>query len=407
MFFVRKPYNFLFIPALPIVLFYGLLVGTFKAFIIWVCTKLFMRRLWVVSRVAITLLMFGLLVAIWWWQWFSKPPMRADYYSGSSPSAITSLKGVRVIRLAVNLSASYPAPERDEFTVLQLKNLIIYKLMDAGIDVVEIDSPAAAQATLYVDYSFVQDWKQPGFYNAGCHLRLTQDVVLRRDPHLKTEAPTWEYQSRSLTAGGEKHPLITEAADQFVRDYSQANAAEAPYSSQESEIFRLIWQSAFLIVSAIVMGIVIGSSLRPWRTLVYGVGTHGNSLTISTVITGILLRTMVVFLFMESILLVIFILQSSSLKKDIHFVLLAVAHCTLGVIAAFNRFRFVTLAPLSLIAVSPVLLLFTHQQSMHWAVKCMLFGYIILWMAFLLTRSSLVHSAFLTIKKELRYYLID
>ena len=91
MFFVRKPYNFLFIPALPIVLFYGLLVGSFKAFIIWVCTKLFMRRLWVVSRVGITLLMFGLLVAIWWWQWFSKPPMRADYYSGSSPSAITFL----------------------------------------------------------------------------------------------------------------------------------------------------------------------------------------------------------------------------------------------------------------------------------------------------------------------------
>ena len=408
--FVRNPYNFLFIGVLPLVMLYGLLVGTFKSFIIWICSKLFRRRLWVIFRVAMTLPMFGLLIGVWWWQWFSKTPLRSEYYSGLSPSAVASLEGVKVIRLGVNLSASYAGTERQELTVPQLKSLIIHKLMDVGIDAVEINSPTPAQATLYVDYSFIQHRKQPDFYNSGCRLRLTQDVVLHRDPHLRTEASTWEYQSSSLSAGGEKHSLLTEAVDQFVRDYNRANSNTpdaSSYSEERSGMFRLIWQSALLLISATIMGLVIGSSLRPWRAFAYGVGRHSSKSTISAVITGILLRLFVVFLFMESIVLGICILQSNSQKQDIYFALLTIGHCTLGAIAAFSRFKFVTLAPLSLIAISPVLLLFTYQPSMHWIVRCLLIVYIILWMAFLFTRSSVAQLAFSNIKQELRYYLID
>src|SRR5262249_42666652 len=62
----RNPYNFLLIPALPLILFYGLLYGTIKSFIIWVFTKMLRRRLRTVSRVAIALLLVGSLVGILW-----------------------------------------------------------------------------------------------------------------------------------------------------------------------------------------------------------------------------------------------------------------------------------------------------------------------------------------------------
>ena len=95
MLFGGNPYNFLLIPALPLILFYGLLYGTFKSFIIWVLTKIFRRRLGTVSRIAIALLMVGLLVGILWWRWFVASPVRPMYYSGLSPSAVASLEGVK------------------------------------------------------------------------------------------------------------------------------------------------------------------------------------------------------------------------------------------------------------------------------------------------------------------------
>jgi hypothetical protein len=407
---VRNSYNFLFIPALPLFLFYGLLSGTFKSFLFWACTKLFRRRLGVVSRVAIGLLMVGFLIGFLWWRWFSDIPMRAMYYSGLTPSAVASLEGVRVIRLAVAVSSSTVGDKIENLTEAQLRNLITYKLMDMGIDVVGVDSRASTQATLYVDYSYSNDWKEPDFYNSNCHLRLTQDVVLHRDPHIKTEAATWEYQSGSLSAGMPQHSQINDAVDQFVRDYNRANshaADDRSFSGEASKISSLIWTCVYLIVSAIVLAMVIGSSLRPGRTLMYGIGGHSGRLTILALITGILLRTLVVFLFMESILVLITTLQSNSQQHDIYLALLAIGHGGLGVIAAFSRFKFVTLAIFSFIAIAPFVVLFTLQESAHWIVNCFMLGYVSLWMAFLLTRSNLVHAAFLNVKQELRYYLID
>ena len=409
MVFVRNPYNFLFIPALPFFMFYGLLVGTFKSFIIWVCTKIFRRRLRVLSRVTMTVPMFVLLIGVWWWQWFSKIPYRSEYYSGMSPSAVESLEGVRVIRLAVEVSASIVGGKPEVLTEAQLRNLVTYKLMDAGIDVVSVDSRASAQATLYVYYSYSNDSKQPDFYNTNCHLRLTQDVVLQRDQHIKTEAPTWEYQSGSLIGGMPIHSKIDDAVDDFVRDYNRANsnAANAPSSPESKEILHLIWQSAFFIVSGIVMGIVIGSKLRPLPTLMYGVGNHRDRLTILAVISGFLLRMLTVFLYMESILVLITTLQSNSEHRDLNFALLFIGHSALGIVTAFGRFKFVILAALSLIVISPGIYLLTLQQSMHWSVLSIIIGHVALWTLFLLTRSDLAHSAFLNIKQELRYYLID
>jgi hypothetical protein len=152
---------------------------------------------------------------------------------------------------------------------------------------------------------------------------------------------------------------------------------------------------------------VVGSSLQPWRTLAYGMGGPFIRPTIAAVIIGIILRLMVVFVFMESILMLISILETNSPHTDIHLVLLAIGHSVLGGIAVFSRFQFITVSVISLVAIVPVLLLFTVQLNMHWVVNCVILGYVSLWMTFLLTRSSLVHSAFSNIKEELRYYLID
>jgi hypothetical protein len=409
MLFQPNFYNFLFISALPRFLVFGLLVGTFKSFIIWVCSKIFGRRLRVLSRVMLTVPLFGLLIGVWWWQWFSKTPYRPEYYSGISPAATASLQGVRVLRLAVNVSASHVGAEPENLTVAQLKNLVTSKLMDAGIDVVDINSSTAAQATLYVDYFFINNWKQPDFYNSDCRLRLAQEVMLHRDPHIQTEAPTWEYQSRTLSGGGETHSLITEAVDYFVRDYNRANSnsANSSPSPESTEILHLIWRSALLIVSGIVMGIVIGSDLRPLRTLMYGVGTFNGGLTKLAVISGFLLRMWVVFLYMESILVLISILQLNSLPRDKYFALVFIGHSALGIITAFGRFNFVILAVLSLIAISPGIYLLTFEENIHSSVLSIIINHVALWTLFVLTRSDLAHSAFLNIKQELRYYLID
>ena len=402
---VRNPYNFLFIPVLPLFLFFGLLVGSFKSLIFWACTTILPRRLAVLSRVAITVLLLGSLMGVWWWQWFSASPMRSVNYSTLSSSNVASLEGIRVLKLSILLSA-----DPKDLTEAQFRNLITYKLMDAGIEVVDLNSRTAAEATLYVEYSISRDSQQREFYNSNYHFRLTQDVVLHRDPNIRTEAPTWECQSASLTSGLPQNDQINEALDQFVHDYNRANsgAAAAEASSIESaKLFQLIWNSAYLIVTAVVFSMVIGSNLRPWPTLIYGVGGRDNGSTMMAVVTGILLRMLVVFLSMESILMLICILHENFLQRDLYFALLAVGHCTLAAIISFGRFKFVTLATLTLIIISSLMLVFKFSDRMHWIVFSIILGYLALWIAFLLTRSSLAHSAFSNFKQELRYYLID
>lgn len=402
---VRNPHNFLLIPLLPLFLFFGLVVCTFKSLILWACATILPRRLSVLCRIAITVLLLGSLMGVWWWQWFSASPMRSVYYSALSPSNVASLEGIKAIKLAIILSA-----DPKDLTEAQFRNLIAHKLIDAGINVVDLDSRTAAEATLYVQYSISRDSQQREFYNSNYHFRLTQDVVLHRDPNIKTEAPTWECQSAALTSGLPQNDQINEALDQFVHDYNRANsdAAAAEASSKESaKLFQLLWKSAYLIVTAVVCCMVIGSNLRPWRTLIYGVGGHDKRTTIMAAVTGILLRLLVVFLSMESILLLICILHSNFLQSDLYFALFAVGHCTLAAIISFRRFKFVTLAALSLIIISSLMLVFKFSDRMHWIVFYIILGYLALWIAFLLTRSSLAHSAFLNIKQELRYYLID
>jgi len=407
--FGGNPYNFLLIPAFPLILFYGLLYGTFKSFIIWLSTKIFRRRLGIVSRVAIALVLVGFLIGILWWRWFVASPVRSMYYSGLTPSAVASLEGVKAIRLAVSVSSSTVGNRSENLTEAQLSNLITYKLMDTGIDVVSIDSRASAQATLYVHYSYSNDAKQPDVYTSDCHLRLTQDVVLHRDPHIKTEAPTWEYQNGSLIAGMPHHAQINDAVDQFVRDYNRANssAPDDQYLSEETRrTSQLILSCACLIISAIVFGVVVGSNLQPLRTLMYGVGNHSSGVTILAVISGLLLRMWVLLLFMDSLLMLIATLQTNSQHRDMYSVLLFIGHSTLCIITAFSRFKFVTLAVLSLIAISPAIYFLTLQE-IHWFFMSIIIGHIALWTLFLLSRSSFVYSAFSNFKQELRYYLID
>ena len=74
----------------------------------------------------------------------------------------------------------------------------------------------------------------------------------------------------------------------------------------------------------------------------------------------------------------------------------------------FARIRFSLLLPLALLLNVPVVLLITEVLKNELPVyRYFVVGYLAIWAAFLLVRWSLTYSALTSIKKELRYYLID
>lgn len=172
---------------------------------------------------------------------------------------------------------------------------------------------------------------------------------------------------------------------------------------------------AAVIVSGVSIGLLTGTRLRLWRELVRGGETKELTLRILAGLIGLVLRSVVVFLFLAYLIIAIASVQSyyfgpqprseseiSSMVLD----LLLLGHFTTGTFLLFARVRFWPLVILTVISIAPVvasLWVAELTSEEHYIVT----GYLIAWAMFLITRWRLTDVAVGVLNKELRYYLID
>ena len=163
-----------------------------------------------------------------------------------------------------------------------------------------------------------------------------------------------------------------------------------------------------IILPSLTMGSLIGSRLRPLSELSRGTSFINAPSEVYARISGVLLRLAVLFLLMESILILICAVRWKAHQPELVVLFFGFVHFLLAALLVFARFKFVPLSMLALILNAPVLSFFFDFQNQDWAIsKYLAPAYIILWAVFLLSRSHLVQNAIRVFNEEVRYYLID
>lgn len=161
--------------------------------------------------------------------------------------------------------------------------------------------------------------------------------------------------------------------------------------------------------TGVAYGLVTGSRLQPWRELVRGAQAIPAQSRLLTGITGIVLRVIVVWWLMESILAFICTLQGNFNRKEVVIVSIALAHFAAASVIVFARMKFWLLLPLALLVNFPLAPLITEKifEDAAVIVRYVTISYFAVWAAFLITRWSSTYSALAVLKEEIRYYLID
>lgn len=176
-----------------------------------------------------------------------------------------------------------------------------------------------------------------------------------------------------------------------------------------------LWMLLGVVVSGVSIGWVTGSRLRPWRELVRGGETKTTLLKIIAGLIGLVLRVVVLFLFLATLIIAITSVQDyflgpqpayKSQRTLMVWYLLLLGHFAAGVVVLFARMKFWLLVPLVLIAASPVLASLWLAELVP-IERNIVIGYLGAWAMFLLTRWRQTDIAWSYLREELRYYLID
>ena len=180
-----------------------------------------------------------------------------------------------------------------------------------------------------------------------------------------------------------------------------------PSSSREVRLEYYLVFGAVNIFIGMTYGLFTGSRLQPWRELVRGAEWLPRQSRLLTGFTGLLLRVTIIFSLMESILYLIWILQSDSQNDLLSFVI-AFGHFVAASVVVFSRLKYSFLVPLAILLNLPVVVfikdLLTDADLFWWYVAV---SYLVAWAAFLLTRWRPLYSALAVINEEIHYYLID
>ena len=153
----------------------------------------------------------------------------------------------------------------------------------------------------------------------------------------------------------------------------------------------------------VVLGLVIGSRIRPIFELVRG--TEPEQWPVMNALTGLALRPIVIFGLMMSILILILSTQRDFNQTEFTMSLIAVLHFILAVAILFARIPFWLLLPLALITNFPVVAFITdflNSYDVFWRIFTS--SYLALWLSFLLCRVKVPPVALAWFKGELRYY---
>lgn len=149
----------------------------------------------------------------------------------------------------------------------------------------------------------------------------------------------------------------------------------------------LLFNVDLLVVSVLAMGLFIGSRVEPWRELVRE--QPGSGSTTLSALSGIILRLMIVFFLMMSIVSLAAIHGLSHSRQTFAFVVIALVHFALASVLVFARLRFWVLLPLAILVTSPIVTfvtdVLTPNDSLMWYVSV---SYLGVWVVFLWTRAT-------------------
>ena len=176
-----------------------------------------------------------------------------------------------------------------------------------------------------------------------------------------------------------------------------------------------LWLLSAIVVSGVSIGWMTGSRLRLWRELVRGGETKTRLLRILAGFSGLVLRSIVGFSFLGTLILAITVVQmyilefessNPHLLTSVVWYLLLLGHLVTGLVILFARMKFGLLVPLTVISTAPVVagLLITEWDP---AARNFIIGYLGAWVLFLMTRWRQTDAAFAVLEEEFRYYLID
>ena len=164
---------------------------------------------------------------------------------------------------------------------------------------------------------------------------------------------------------------------------------------------RLLFYGVFWGCGAI-FGLVVGSRFRPVYELLRGTAEQW---PVMCGLTGLLLRLLVIFALMVSILSLIPSTQGDFHRTEFAFSLIAVCHFAIALLILFVRLPFWLLLPLALIINFPTVALVTNVlRQQDDGIRILTLSYLCLWAAFLSFRASLSRRPLAFIKSELKYY---
>jgi len=169
----------------------------------------------------------------------------------------------------------------------------------------------------------------------------------------------------------------------------------------------LSWIVGSAVFTALACGIVIGSSLNPWRAVVRGADFIVARSAFLAGVTGFILRLFIVYAFMAFVMIMICFTQVNSTHKEVVWAILIVGHLTAALLVVFIRMPFWLLLILSVPVTAPVVMVVAEfQHKLDWWFYPII-GYLAVWIAFLLARWRHTYSALAVINDEIHYYLID
>jgi len=175
-----------------------------------------------------------------------------------------------------------------------------------------------------------------------------------------------------------------------------------------SEAVHLPLTASWVGLQVICFLVMTGSKRRPWRALIYGVARVNSHQRLPASAIGFLLRLTLLFLCFESIFLFVCVLQMNEKLRDFVVWWLVVADFVIGLVIALVNPRFWLTLSLAVVINAPwlyILLLYPNEPQL---IKIIIFAYLLLWCAFLLTRWRRLDPLFSSIRQELRYYyLVD
>ncbi|HEY2961070.1 MAG TPA: hypothetical protein VGJ37_01555 [Pyrinomonadaceae bacterium] len=178
-----------------------------------------------------------------------------------------------------------------------------------------------------------------------------------------------------------------------------------PPQNPDPEIYA--WAVGTSLFAGITIGLVTGSSLRPWHELVRGAEIPGRASAILGGLTGAILRLALSFLFMESVIALIIVFQANGKPTDLFWAVLAVWHFAAGLAVVCLKVKFWQLQILATIVNVPVVMFLVKYQPDLGVAQHIVFAYLDAWIIFLLARWRPVYKLLAFLNEEIHYYLID